>query len=271
MPSRGLLRPARGRPGILWAVLLGFLLVFASLVVTIPSGRWAWGLIWGASAALTLVCLVLARSSRTSDLALAAVLTLLTIMSTLPVRGQPEWLARAVLTSGLIFAATTAVTAVARTFPDAGIRWSRPPRAIHVLVALGAGLALGVVNLALSGVPVVPRWRWDAWLLVLSPGIVEEVAFRAVFYAFAVAVLGGPPRGRAQSLVVWSLMIVPHAIVHLPTVYAASPVNGIVSTLVLGVVFGLPFAVLQRRVDLASAMVAHGTVDLVRFMMIGLP
>lgn len=38
----------------------------------------------------------------------------------------------------------------------------------------------------------------------------------------------------------------------------------------LGALFGLPFALLQRKRDLTSAMVSHGFVDAVRFTLFGL-
>lgn len=37
------------------------------------------------------------------------------------------------------------------------------------------------------------------------------------------------------------------------------------------VYFALPFAALQRKVSVTSAIVAHGIVDLVRFVVLGLP
>lgn len=40
---------------------------------------------------------------------------------------------------------------------------------------------------------------------------------------------------------------------------------------VMFVCFALPFAALQRKVSVTSAIVAHGIVDLVRFVVLGLP
>lgn len=40
---------------------------------------------------------------------------------------------------------------------------------------------------------------------------------------------------------------------------------------ILSQLFGLPFAILQRKRDLTSAMIAHGVVDVIRFCFLGAP
>ena len=59
----------------------------------------------------------------------------------------------------------------------------------------------------------------------------------------------------------WFMMCVPHTVAH---------GYGILETILLCILFGLPFAVLQRKRDVTSAMVSHGVVDAVRFTIFGL-
>lgn len=59
-----------------------------------------------------------------------------------------------------------------------------------------------------------------------------------------------------QKFTMYFMMCVPHAAVH------GYPLP---ETIVLSVLFGLPFAFLQKKRDIASAMVSHGIVDAVRF------
>ena len=57
------------------------------------------------------------------------------------------------------------------------------------------------------------------------------------------------------------MMFVPHTVAH---------GYDFITTIVLAVLFGLPFTILQRKRDIASAMISHGIVDAVRFTLIGL-
>ena len=64
----------------------------------------------------------------------------------------------------------------------------------------------------------------------------------------------------------------PHVLIHVPEAFAqGGVVGGLVSTAIYVLLFGLPFALLQRKRDLLSAMVAHGTVDFIRFCLMGMP
>lgn len=57
------------------------------------------------------------------------------------------------------------------------------------------------------------------------------------------------------------MMALPHTLSH---------GYGLVESLILLVLFGLPFTALQRKRDLTSAMIAYGLVDAVRFTIFGL-
>jgi hypothetical protein len=60
---------------------------------------------------------------------------------------------------------------------------------------------------------------------------------------------------------IYFMMFITHAAVH---------VGGFYETITVGVLFGLPFAVMQRRTGIASAMIAHWLVDAVRFIVNGI-
>ena len=68
------------------------------------------------------------------------------------------------------------------------------------------------------------------------------------------------------------MMIIPHVLIHTPdALLTYGVVSWIINIIMLTLIFGLPFAVLQRKRDLASAMTAHGIVDVIRFAFTGLP
>lgn len=74
-------------------------------------------------------------------------------------------------------------------------------------------------------------------------------------------VIGEEKPTKFQMFTMWFMMCFPHTAAH---------GYDIVSTVILCVLFGLPFTLLQRKRDLASAMISHGLVDAVRFTVFGL-
>lgn len=63
------------------------------------------------------------------------------------------------------------------------------------------------------------------------------------------------------------LLIIPHALLHLPDVFLSNPMEAVVSLIVLSVLFGLPMAMLQLKRDLVAAISLHWFIDFVRFML----
>lgn len=59
-------------------------------------------------------------------------------------------------------------------------------------------------------------------------------------------------------------MILPHVLLHFNTANFA-----LGSVLALALLFGLPFAVMQRKRDVSSAIGAHTVVDVIRFCSFG--
>lgn len=62
------------------------------------------------------------------------------------------------------------------------------------------------------------------------------------------------------SFPVYFMMTIPHSFVH---------GFGYFSTIIMAILFGLPFALLQKKRDLTSAMISHVFVDAVRFTLFG--
>ncbi|WP_150273871.1 type II CAAX prenyl endopeptidase Rce1 family protein [Paenibacillus tepidiphilus] len=145
--------------------------------------------------------------------------------------------------------------------------------AVSLLTGVTAGVLLGYVNLLIGGNAsgdFSPRLQY--FTVALSPAIFEELAFRTLFYALCLTLLNGRIETKAQRLTVMFMMIMPHVLIHTPDIFINGGVmSGVVSTTVLALLFGLPFALLQQKRDIASAMLAHGIVDVIRFCFAGLP
>ena len=110
------------------------------------------------------------------------------------------------------------------------------------------------------------------YLFTLSPAIFEEVCFRFFIYAFCVYLLNGEVNSKINKFWCYFMMIIPHAIIHIPDVFINNGfVSGIFGTLLLSFIFGLPLTLLQRKKDLLSAMIAHGLFNLIPFCFTGFP
>ncbi|MEK3713745.1 MULTISPECIES: CPBP family glutamic-type intramembrane protease [unclassified Paenibacillus] len=144
---------------------------------------------------------------------------------------------------------------------------------MSLFVGAAAGILLGIINLMLSGQSLDGfSLKLIYFRVALSPAIYEELALRTLFYAMCLSLTHGRADTRAQKFTVWFMMIVPHVLVHTPDSFIQGGIiSGIISTLMYILLFGLPFAILQRKRDLTSAMLAHGTVDIMRFCFLGLP
>ncbi|MBQ3919612.1 MAG: hypothetical protein II695_08050 [Oscillospiraceae bacterium] len=134
-----------------------------------------------------------------------------------------------------------------------------------VLLSLGIGAAAGVVLTLIntfvfkSDLPADPVLSPVRIIWALQPGIAEEIASRAIFMAMCLY-MAGEKMSKAETFTMYAAMILPHAIAH----------NfGLVECLILAVVFGIPFVLLQRKRDIASAITAHFIIDAVRFVIYG--
>ena len=143
-----------------------------------------------------------------------------------------------------------------------------------VLLGILVGAVWGLLNyLLMRGSNEADlRITFSCLLAALNPAIHEEMTYRALFYAFCVGFCSEEKQGKFAEFTCWFMMVVPHVLVHTPDAFISGGIiSGLVSTILYVLLFGLPFAVLQRKRDIVSAMTAHGTVVLIRFCIFGLP
>lgn len=132
-----------------------------------------------------------------------------------------------------------------------------------VLLAVAVGLILSVINYFLMKDSNVVDFEINLsrYMVCFSPAIFEEIACRGIFLAFGLYAVGEEEATKFQQFTIWFMMCFPHTVAH------GYDIGG---TILLCVLFGLPFAILQRKRDLTSAMISHGLVDAVRFTIFGL-
>lgn len=141
-----------------------------------------------------------------------------------------------------------------------------------LLIGFGVGCALGIVNLFLSGQALHFNFNLSCFLTALSPAILEEVCYRLLLFAYCLSLLGGEIQSKSENFWCYFMMIIPHVLIHTPDIFLSyGVVSGAVNILMLCLIFGLPFAILQLKRDLTSAMIAHGMVDVIRFSFLGVP
>lgn len=159
-----------------------------------------------------------------------------------------------------------------------GVHLLKPPAWKSVLAAVMVGVVLGIINLLPAGLPLASaKPSLKAFVFALNPGIFEEVAFRLFLYALSIYLLGGQITTKKERIWVYVLLVVPHALVHVPDqCFIDGRLRIDLGVLIINpayhvLVFGLPFALLTLKRDLTSAMIAHGLVDFIRFVVLGLP
>ena len=128
-----------------------------------------------------------------------------------------------------------------------------------ICLALLVGLALGTVNILLAKISwniafsLKPEWFLNA----MRAGISEEIIFRFFFIKDRLL-------SKLDNFLCYLVMILPHVLLHFNTANFA-----LGSVLALALLFGLPFAVMQRKRDVSSAIGAHIVVDVIRFCSFG--
>lgn len=143
---------------------------------------------------------------------------------------------------------------------------------VTIIVGFGLGTLLGIINFFLNkGIPKLSI-SLSCFLTALSPAIYEEIALRTFIYAVCLYFLKGEINTKSKNFACYFMMIIPHVMIHTPEQFIKNGlISGVMSILILALLFGLPFALLQRKRDLTSAMIAHGVVDVIRFCFFGLP
>lgn len=133
-----------------------------------------------------------------------------------------------------------------------------------LLILVVGGILSGFNVLLSNSMPVNfsinLKWFFDA----MRAGIFEEISFRFFFFALCVYLTKDQPFSRIQNLLCYAIMVIPHVLAH----FNFQNFN-IIGVIFLCLFFGLPFALMQRKSNLVSAIGSHTVVDLVRFCVYG--
>lgn len=265
------------RFSIVWAIL--FLYVVGYFIICINTGKQE--LLWLELSFLSLivsvVLLIKNRFPKRKYLVLSFILALLYLVSNIFVRFN----AFTVLHGIIVFLSCSASCSVFEKCGKNSLSWIRnaKKRDVFVSIVIGTvcGMLWGCINYLLmrGSNQVVQTNVFKALITALNPAIVEEISFRCVFFAFCLSMAGGELKGRFQKCAGWCMMMIPHILPHMLFEMTNGIVESILSWLVALVlyivIFGFVFAFLQKKRDVASAMIAHGTVDWIRFCIFGLP
>lgn len=116
----------------------------------------------------------------------------------------------------------------------------------------------------LTDLPFNFSFRGYAIMMGLMAGIPEEILFKYFLYAFCIYLAGDKPFTKVQSVFVYLILIVPHVLLHYPSLSHITFFN---FALMCG--FGFSFAYIQRKSSLATAISVHFMVDFLRFTFFG--
>jgi len=263
----------------IWILFAGFMLVF--LLITFGNLRIgegatesAWMTLMFGVTVLSVVMLVKNKFPNKRQVGISLFLGLLVVVAGFGIHMSIHFgmLPLAIVTT----LCALAMFSIFKKYPDHALRLlkndSKKSVAASVAIGIAVGIVLGVVNLFLAE----EEWNFNmtasAFLVALNPGVYEEIAFRAFIYALCLYFLKGAVNSRMQDFTLWFMMIIPHVLIHTPGMFINSGfVAGMGSILVLTALFGFPFAFLQRKRDITSAMIAHGLVVAIRFCFFGIP
>lgn len=138
---------------------------------------------------------------------------------------------------------------------------------VSVILILGVGMILGAINafFAIGSIPINPGFKIQYVFNALRAGIFEEIFFRLFFFAMCVYITNDSKFSKIQNLLCYLIMILPHTLIH----FNLSTFN-LPSVVMLSVLFGLPFALMLRKLNLISAIGTHSIVDIIRFCTFGI-
>lgn len=138
---------------------------------------------------------------------------------------------------------------------------------LSVILTLLIGIILGAINLffAIDSIPINPDFKIQYVFNALCAGIFEEIFFRLFFFAMCVYIANDSKFSKVQNLLCYLIMTLPHILIH----FHLSTFN-LPSVVMLSLLFGFPFALMLRKLNLISAIGAHSIVDIIRFCTFGI-
>lgn len=242
----------------LWAAFI--LLVFVKSCLTIPELPTLMVFLW--SAVMSVYLLIKNGLPTKKGMIISGVLTGLVLFSALTAfRNSPL--------GTVIFVSTTllsslAVISVSEKNEDVKLIRSADAKQIMISLLIGAAAALPLIAINTFFMSMSntadPSFSISKIIMAIHPGIAEDMAVRAIFMAFCVYISGGKMT-KAETFTMYVMMMFPHGLWHGNMEFF--------SCVVASVIFGLPFALLQRKRDVTSAMFSHFLVDAARFVIFG--
>ena len=129
-----------------------------------------------------------------------------------------------------------------------------------LIIAIALGLILGFINLGGAEIKIKDP-TITPLLIGLQAGIMEEISFRFIFYALSIYILRGKEKNIVDKILIYALMTLPHVIAH------GFDIRDLIGA---WLVFAMPLAVLQKKLDLTSSITTHFIIDLIRFSVLGI-
>lgn len=135
-----------------------------------------------------------------------------------------------------------------------------------ILLIFIVGGILGIINVffAMGSMPINISFKFK-WLFdALRAGIFEEIFFRLFLFALCVHLGNNKCLTTLQNILCYAIMVIPHVLIH----FNLQNID-IGSVIMLTILFGAPFAIMQRKCNLTSAIGSHTFVDIIRFCVLG--
>ena len=145
---------------------------------------------------------------------------------------------------------------------------------ITIVIGIIVGIIFGGINylLMMNNNEINNSNLISAFFLSLNPALGEEILYRTVFYVLVISTIKNNKKGK---FLCWFMMIVPHVVPHTTDCFNNNFVSSLITwpiyLLLYSLIFGFIFALLQKKRDITSAMIAHGIVDFIRFYIYGIP
>lgn len=176
--------------------------------------------------------------------------------------------------AAIVFLSSCAVISTYKDVTGSDFHWVKNGKKLDfvwsILLGILVGIVWGAINYFLmqGSNEKVPTSILKAGIVALNPAVIEEISYRTLFYAFCIHAMNGLPKSKKESFTCWFMMMIPHI---LPHIMFTGSLDFVIYLILYIVVFGSVFAILQRKRDVMSAMIAHGLVDAIRFVIFGLP
>ena len=259
-----------------WLVLLLYTIGYFWICISTEKQDFLWLELSFLSLIVSIVLLTKNHFPKRRDLFLAGILTLLYLVSNIY-----RFNAFTVIQGIILFLSCCATCSVFTEYRKNSLHWIQNEKkrdvVISILIGIMCGILWGTINYFLmrGSNPVVETNVFKAMIYALNPAIMEEIAYRCVFFAFCLNMTGDELESRFQRFTEWCMMMIPHILPHIlfemTNGVVKSVLSWLISLVLYIVIFGFIFTFLQKKRDVASAMIAHGIVAWIRFCIFGLP